>query len=139
MSHHTRMVCSTKSEMLKQRILWRLHTQGGGGGVASHPIHRPWISPVTFDNGHLTIESFISSLAHLVVNFSSFTLSVNCIKVRPNGTFSHFVRQNGIRPKGIRPKGIRQSRKTPLYMGCFVRAKSPEGNPVCTMFTQGYL
>ena len=34
--------------------------------------------------------------------------SVNCTKVRPNGTFSHFARRNG-----IRPDRIRQSGKTP--------------------------
>ena len=58
-----------------------------------------------FDSGHLTIQTFISSLTHLVVN----TLSVNYTKVRPNGTFSHFVRRNG-----IRQSGIIQSGKTPI-------------------------
>ena len=34
-----------------------------------------------FDNGYLTIESFISSLPHLVVNFPQFTLSEHTVLI----------------------------------------------------------
>ena len=35
-------IAQVNQKGLTQRILWRLHTQVG---VASHPIHPPWISP----------------------------------------------------------------------------------------------